>query len=763
MLAVDEHQRDRVDHMSPEAAAHTFAWHALLGQRDDLMRMLRVLKNRRWLIALITIALTLATLVIAFQITPRFEATAKLLLDPQVSRYAKTDMPVLPGMLVDREVIESEMQILTSRKLAASTVDKLGLSNDPEFNSKLAPESDLAFLLQPLQLLRTEIGNILGRTSEQLDEVDEGTVTRAKVIDEFLKKVFVQREGQSRVISVSVETKSPTKSAQIANTVSELYFLDQIENQFAQRKRMANWLDQRLTEFRSAAAASQKAVEDYRTQAGLFSTRDEAGRTERIDAQQLTQISAQLIQARSDRAALEARLRTVERLDRAGGADVESVPEVIANPVIGNLRTQEARVLQRTADLETEFGPRHPSMIASKSELQDIRANIRREVGRVLASLRNEVSRARSRENVLQDTYKELEARTAVQNSREIKLAELSREADVNQRILEQFLAQFKEVAARQAFAEPEARIVAYAEPPALPSYPKKSMMVGLAFIGSALLGCALALLLERLNSSFRTSEEVEEATGLPVLSVIPHFGSGGWRRNRVPRELLEQPPARVTEALLSLSVGLAGRGFGTTANRMLLASSFPGEGKSSTAISFGRMLAHQGRDVLLVDADFRRPQISRSFSLAERPGVSEFVLGRARVTEIVYRDPSSSMRVVPAGAASGSPGKLLNPDALAELLGQLAAKDECVIVDSPPVLVVPDALMLCRVVDHTLLVTRWNKTDREDVLKTIRQLRGVGANLAGIILNAVNISKYASYSYKDAKAYMRAYARYYS
>ena len=759
MLAGEEHRRARVQHISPEVAAHTFAWKGLLGQRDELMRLLRILKNRRWLIALITAALTLATLVAVFQIKPRYVATAKLLLDPQASPYAKTDMPVLPGMLVDREVIESQMQILTSRKLAAKTVDKLSLVNDPEFNSELEPKSALASLLQTL---RTNVRDLLGGDAEQVGEVDPATITRAKVIDNFVKKVDVQREGQSRVIGVSAETKSPIKSAQIANALSELYFLDHIEDQFAQRKRMANWLDERLTEFRSAASASQKAVEDYRREAGLFSSRDEAGRTERIDTQQLTQISSQLIQARSDRAALEARLRTIERVDRSGGADLESVPEVIANTVIGNLRSQEARVQQRTADLETEFGPRHPSMIASKSELQDIRANIRREIGRVLASLRNEVTRARARENVLQETYKELEARTAVQNSREVKLSELAREAEVNQRILEQFLGQFKEVSARQALAEPEARIVANAEPPVLPSYPRKVPTVALAFLGSALLGCALALLLERLNSTFRTSEEVEEATGLPVLSVIPRFGPS---RGRKPssRETLEQPPVRVREALLSLSVGLAGRGFGTTANRVLLASSFPGEGKSSIAIAFGRMLADQGREVLLIDADFRRPQVSQSFELAGKPGVSDLVLGQARAREVVHRDPSSSLRLVPAGTASGSLGKLLETDALANLLDQLSTKEDCVIIDSPPALVVPDALMLCRVVDHTVLVTRWNKTSREDLLKTVRQLQGAGADLAGIVLNAVNISRYAAYGYKDTKAYMRAYARYYN
>jgi capsular exopolysaccharide synthesis family protein len=760
MLSIEEHRRARVKHISPEAAAHTFAWREMLGQRDELIRIMRILRNRRWLIALITIALTLATIVAVLQIKPLYSATAKLLLDPQASHFFKAEIPLLPGMLVDREVIESEMQILTSRKLAAKTVDKLGLADDPEFNTELQPKSDVAVLLEPLKPLWTEVRNVLRGQTETLAEVDAAALTRAKVIDQFLKQIYVAREGQSRVIGVTAETKSPTKSAQIANTLAELYFLDNIENQFAQRKRMANWLDDRLTEFRSAAAASQKAVEDYRRQAGLFSTRDEAGRTERIDTQQLTQISAQLIQARGDRAALEARLRTVERLDRSGGVDVESVPEVMSNTVIGNLRTQEARVQQRTADLETEFGPRHPSMIASKSELQDIRANIRREIGRVLASLRNEVARARARENVLQDTYKELESRTAVQNSREIKLAELAREADVNQRILEQFLEQFKEVSARQALAEPEARIVANAEPPVLPSYPKKTITVALAFFGSALLGCALALLLERLNSSFRSSEEVQEATGLPVLAVIPRFGS---RRSGLARETLEQPPSRVTEALLSLSVGLASREFGTTANRVLVTSSFPGEGKSSTAISFGRMLAAQGREVLLIDADFRRPQVSMLFSLADGVGVRDFVLGRARVDEIIHRDPSSSMRLVPAGRSSGFVGKLLEPDALAELLGQLATRNECVIVDSPPVLVVPDALVLCRVVDHTVLVTRWNKTSRQDVAKTLRQLQEVGADVAGVVLNAVDISKYAAYSYRDANAYMRAYSRYYS
>ena len=317
----------------------------------------------------------------------------------------------------------------------------------------------------------------------------------------------------------------------------------------------------------------------------------------------------------------------------------ESVPEVMSNTVIGNLRTQ-ARVQQRTADLETEFGPRHPSMIASKSELQDIRANIRREIGRVLASLRNEVARARARENVRQTLTRNWSrtVRTAARSS-----CGLAREADVNQPEFwnnswsnSKRFRQGKRSPSRSADHR-ECRTSGIA-------VLSEDLTVVLAFFGSALLGCALALL-ERLNSSFRSSEEVQEATGLPVLAVIPRFGS---RRSGLARETLEQPPSRVTEALLSLSVGLTSRGFGTTANRVLVTSSFPGEGKSSTAISFGRMLAAQGREVLLIDADFRRPQLSMLFSLADGVGVRDFVLGRSR------RDCTSRPLVLDAAGSRG-------------------------------------------------------------------------------------------------------------
>lgn len=745
-----------------EVAAHSMAWPQLLGHRDELQRLLRVLRNRRWLILAITLLLTLGALVLVYQLTPRYTATAKLLLEASPSGMKVADTPMLPGLMVDRERIESEMQVLSSRKLAGAAVDKLGLVRDPEFNEDLRPPSSLGFVTAALDRVREVLRTVLGRGDADAAALDPEARTKIEVVDALLKKTSVQREGQSRVISVSAESEDPLKAALIANTLADLYFDEHIENQFAKRKRIAEWLDERLGEFKVAAAASQKAVEDYRREARLFSTRDEFGRTERIDTQQLTQISAELITARSDRTALEARLRTVERLDR-NSQGYESVPEVINNPVIGSLRSQEAKALQRIADLGTEYGPRHPTIVAAKSELEDIRTNIRREVSRVVASVRNEVARARAREAALQEAYRELEARTAEQNSREIKLSQLSREADVNRRILEQFLEQFKELSARQALAEPEARVVANAEPPALPSFPRKGMMVGLAFLGSLLLSCALALLLERFHATFRTSEEVEEVTGLPVLSVVPRFTSGIFAgRGDLTRESMGAANAKVAEALHALGVGLLSRGLQAPRNRILFTSSFPNEGKSSIAVGFGRMLADQGRRVVLIDADFRRPRVSSLMGLGDAPGAADFLRQRAALDDILHKDPASEMLVLPPGRRPGLAGDLLDPDTLEDLFRRVSLRCDVVVVDSPPVLVVPDVLMLCRAVDHSVMVIRWHRTSREDVGKSLRQLRLGGVVPSGVVLNAVQMTKYAAYAYRDSKTYLRAYTRYY-
>ena len=732
--------------------------------REDLASTWRRLHRRRWLIVTLVTVITLAAAVVLLRLPHQYTAMAKLLVDPRGARMMETASPLLPGMLVDREAVESEIQIILSRQLAGRVVDKLGLIDDPDFNADLDNDQSPLPGAATLAAVRGWIAaRLTSRTVVDLS-LNAEAATRAKVIDRFFDRLNVSREGQSRVISVAVKTRDPIRSAEIANATCELYLVDHLETKLEQRRRVTRWLDDRLAELKYAAQASEKAAEEYRRQTGLFETKDVGGGHDRIDTQQLSQLSDQIIAARADRAALEAKLREAEA-QRNVGRNGETVPEVIASPVIANLRSQEARVLQRIADLEREYGAQHPRMVGARAELADIRANISREIRRILESLRDEVRRARARESALDDSFRELEKKTAEQNTAQIRLNELMREADANQSILEDFLQQAKQISARQELAEPDARVIAYAEPPFLPSGPKKSVLLAAVFLGALFLACAIALVLEHLSFGFRSSDQVEDATGLKVLAVVPALVRRGWLRQTpgvISRYALKRPSSSFAEALNSLRIALLTLDGAHPPKSILFTSSYPGEGKTTLAISFARLLARQGRKVILIDADVRRAHVGDAVGLRPRAGLIEFLAKEVALAEVIEHDPLSPLSIITAGRAKAKVQTIIDQAALSRLVARLGQDYEFVIIDGAPILVVTDVRILARVVDATLFTVRWSETAQGDVRSGVKQLTDAGARLAGVILNAVDIRSYAGYEYRNARAYVRAYSRYY-
>ncbi|MFZ1414130.1 MAG: polysaccharide biosynthesis tyrosine autokinase [Defluviicoccus sp.] len=741
------------------AAAPDWTMSMFVGQRDDVVRSLGHIKRRWRLVAAIVVAVALATTIVVFQVPPRYTAHAKILVDPRSARFLEEQTPVMPGMLVDRESIESEIQIITSRHLAGQLVDRLNLIESPDFNPTPARSSFLnlgGWTAQIRAYIEDRLG--VGSSTEAESGIDPRARIRSKVIDAFSKDLTAVREGQSRVITVSMTAKSPVQAADIANAVSEYYLVDHLDNKLAQRRRTSKWLEQRLAELKTAVAASDRAVEDYRRATGLLQTQDDFGRVQRLDTQQLTKVSSELIDARADRTHLEAKLREAEASRTRGQEDV---PEVISSNVVGQLRAQETRVTQRIADLQSDYGARHPRLIAAENELVEIRTSIKKEIGRIIAGMRNELARARARESALENAVKQLERKTADQNSRQIRLNELAREAEANQQILEQFMGQTKQIAARQALQEPDSRIIAAAEPPVTPSWPKKQLILLVASLGALLLGCALVLFLERVNSAIRTESDVEEATGLRVVGVIPSMGR---RRSgaSLTRAIVKHPSSHFAEAMRSVHTSLLMDPSGAPPKSILFTSAYPGEGKSTVAACFARAVADQGLRVVIIDADLRRPQISKIFGLGDKPGLIDLLTRQASLQDVLQADKGAPLCVIPSGNKKQGPANILAGDGLAPLFAKLGEHFDLVVVDTPPILVVSDALLICRHVDTTAIIVRWNDTGREDVVKGVRQLREVGANIRGIILNAVKMRAYAGYAYGKPNAYMRAYSRYY-
>ncbi len=492
----------------------------------DLGQLLRKLWRRKGIIFGTMTVLTVLTAVTVFQLTPRYTAEAFLIIETRGSNVAADVEAVLSGLSADRETIQSEIEVLGSRGLADKTVNRLNLHRNPEFNASLRPTGLLAEFLDPARYIPKEwLTAIFGHGGdESLTEEELRAREKVRVTNTFLEHLTIVPKGKSRVLVVQVFSENPKTAAEIANTHADLYIVEQLEVKFEATRRATAWLNERVTGLRGKVKATEKAVEVFRQSSGLLGGEGGgAGEGITLTAQELSELNTQLILARTAQAEANARLHQVRALvSEAGG--VESAAEVLQSVLIRELRTQEAEVARKVAELSGEFGERHPKMINARAEIQDLRNKIEAEVGKIVKGLENEVGVARVRVATLRASLDDLKKRAAEANKASIRLRALEREATANRTLLETFLARFKETSAQEDLSAqtPDARIISLAEVPDRPSFPKKGLMIAMAFVGSTLIGLMLVFGIEQLDSGFRSGEQIEQATGVPVLGLVP-------------------------------------------------------------------------------------------------------------------------------------------------------------------------------------------------------------------------------------------------
>ncbi|MCP4907038.1 MAG: GumC family protein, partial [bacterium] len=409
-----------------------------------------MLWRRRWVIGGTMLLVTSIAVLVAFEITPRYTATAEVLVDPRERNVADVEA-VLSGLSSDVSTIDSQIQVIRSRSLAARVIQQLGLQDDPEFNSRLRKPGVAEEILNSVR--RLVFSSRSGESAEERLERE-----RSEVIDHYLESLSVFQVGRrSFVIGISFTSDDPHRASEVANTVSELYLVEQLEAKFEATQRATEWLDERLGALRETLRASEEQVEAYRTEQGLI---DSAGLS--IDEQQLSEINAQLILARAHLAEKRARFRQLNELVTTG-AEVESLAEVLASDEIANLRGGQAELAREQADLMSRYGDRHPMMIKVRAQLKDLNLQIASEVKRIVANLENEVAVARSRTISLQNSLDTLQGRRSSEQVARIRLRALQREAQANRALYESFLGRFKETSEQVGTAEADGHIISSA------------------------------------------------------------------------------------------------------------------------------------------------------------------------------------------------------------------------------------------------------------------------------------------------------------
>ena len=757
-----------------QAEARRWSARELLEERW-LREFIERLWRHKWLLVTTVGLVTLAAAIYVAQATPRYAAKAKILVG--VPRTNVVDVEnVLRGLHINRAQLESEMQVLTSRSLVAKVVDKLDLVNEPEFNPRLRPPSRSLLHqwfpgigLDPLGWIperwRVALSGRPGSaeppppppTPEEIEQqVRRAAVARVR------SSLSVRIEGRSRVIEVTARSLNPKFAASLANTLVDLYLLEQLEAKFEATRRAAAWLNDRVQDLRRQVEASERAVEEYRREHGLIEGKDTT-----VTEQQVSEINTQLILARTKTAEAGARLRQIRSL-LTSERGVESAAEVLASPLIQSLRERETDVTRRAAEMATEYGPRHPKMINVKAELDDIRERLEAEVEKIVHGLDNELEVARIREQTLDRNLENLKAETAKLNTFQGSLRVLEREAAANRTLFDTFLSRWKETGRQEEIQHADARIISHAEVPARPVSPRKVRIVGVALGFSVFLGIFLVYLIEELDSGFRSSEQIESMTGYGVLSLVPLLTRLRLKRNQPVTYVMDKPASSFAEALRTLYTGILLSTVDTTPKSLLITSSLPEEGKTVIAAAMARLLARSGRRVLLIDADLRRGQIAKVLGLPNEYGLVE-ILGRRRhsLDEVVQHDGVSGLHVLTTGGTvAPNPPDLLDSDRMRALLAVAGDTYDLIVIDSPPVQLVSDTRILSHLVDKTVFVIRWAKTRREVATLGIRQIVEAGASVVGVVLSIVDVPKNARYGYADSGYYYgssRKYRKYYA
>ena len=669
----------------------------------DLLALFGALWRGKWLIAVLVIIAIAIGANYAFRVAvPMYRSTAVVILDPQQDQVAGLDS-VVTGLSGDSSEINSELEVLRARGLMGKVVDKLDLTKDPEFNGSLRPTS---WQSQAIDQLRASLG-----AGARVEEATDLGTQREAVISALLKKVSVSNIRNSYVFNITVETENPAKSKLIADTIVELYILNQIEVKFEATEQATSWLSARVAELQVELEQAEAAVSEFSATTELVSIeglqaleRQIKERRDRIDA------------ARADLLAAEARL---ESLNQAQGVEAQS--EVAGDPTV----TRLAQLLAQNGGDLSAFD---------------------RAFERVVTRAQVDVTRKEQQLAALIEGEEVLAEKLDLQGKDLIKLQQLSREAEATKLLYGHFLTRLKETSAQQGIQQADSRILSQAVAPNVPASPRKARILALSAGLGLMLGCGVVLFREMRNNSFRAARDLEQHTGLTVMGQLPTMPIKS--RKKVLEYLTEKPTSAAAEAVRNLRTSVLLSNVDQVPQVILSTSSVPGEGKTTNALALAHNLLGLGKSVLLLEGDIRRRTLNKYFDNIPAKGLVSVLSDDLPLSEAVFRPSNFGGDVLAGEASSVNAADLFSSQKFHEFMQKARETYDVIIIDTPPVLVVPDARIIAQEADAVLFTVKWDHTSASQVDEALRIFHNSNQRITGLILGQISPKGMKRYGY---------------
>jgi succinoglycan biosynthesis transport protein ExoP len=661
---------------------------------------------------------------------------------------------------IDGSLVESQVETIGSERISKSVIKALDLTHDPEFT-------------EPYYGVATPavhwIKRLLGRdqpvalSEQELSPLVAGTLnTRLKA----------ERVGMTYVIRISYVARTPEKAARIANQVAESYISDQLQSKFEATQRAENWLQDRVRELRQQASAAEKAVLDFKLANNIMTTDGKL-----VDEQRIADFDRAVNESRTRTAEAQARFERITDVINSGQVD-GAVTDALNNSVIVQLRQRYLDTKARLADWAKRYGENHNAVVNLRNEARQLQQSMLDELERIQQTYRSDLEIAKARQEAAEKALSDEFRRSGTSRQAQVKLRELESVSQTTRALYDNFVQRQMQAAQNQTLPITDARVITSAVAPGQPSHPKVPLVLALGLAAGLGAGIGIGFVRELLNRSIRNKRQLEKASGMPCLGLLPTIKTGALRatkaeqqsgaRDIVPKRseltfVSRAPFSQFAEGIraikLSADLSLA-RGSGVVIG---VVSSLPGEGKTTVSSNLAFLMAQAGSRVLLIDCDMRNPSLTSGLAPRAELGLRQVLTQAAQSLDgLVWRHSATGLHFLPANLneAPDNTSSLLSSPAMEQLLKAARSHSDYVVLDFAPMLPVVDVRAAAHLVDGFVLVSSWAQTPMDAVTEAVSLSSAVRTRLLGAVLNKVDMKQMRRYGDYDGKYYSQYFDR---
>jgi polysaccharide biosynthesis transport protein len=643
---------------------------------------------------------------------------------------------------------KTQYRILTGRDLTRRVIKKLHLETVPEYNGTAAPPAGVPFLSD----LKQHVSDLLRRkpaSAIEAAQIDE-TSDESALVSAFIAHVAVNPVTGSRLVDITFNAADPKFSALAVNTLVDEYVDQNLALKLKGTQNMIDWLEQEVGKQQGKVQESERALADYRDRQNALSLDDK----QNIVLSRLNKLNDDVMTARTKKAQKQVLYNQIRII--TAGQSAEAIPAVAQSTAV---QAAKVRVIdaQRTREaMAAKYGEKHPNLVKATGDLKEAQRQYEVEVSRSVQQIKNDYDTALLEEQTMARALDAAKADAQDLSKKSVNYNVMEREANSNRQVYQSLLQRANELRVSSNSRQNNVRVVDHAEVPKGPMAPAGRRTWLLSFAVGLVLAVGVAYGLDYMNDTIKTPEDVSRRLKLPFLGLVPSV-----RGDKHPMLASAHVPHDFGESFRALRTSLISKYTAEGTKIILVTSAQPLEGKTTTAANIAMALAYGGSRVLLIDADMRRPGLHRPLRLTNERGLSQVLTGQARVRDVIQRTVDPNLLAITAGRTPPNPSELLASERMKTLLTNLShGPFDWIIIDTPPVLAVTDAVILAPAVSGVTIVIGAEMTRRrlaERAIETIMQTR---PKYAAVVLNKVD---FARNKYYYSRYYGQQYKNYYA